>query len=346
MQKDLHKVRLYVKILIMKYLSCTNIQNGIRFEYNSIKLCCFMGTDTAEPLFLKKDYYGEKLNINELMDKINSIRENQKNGITDSHCKGCFGLQDREWDDTNKKFKWLQIAHWSECNCYCRYCYRYVESFEKPKKRYKIMPIVKELDKMGLIDYDGELAYSGGEPASLREFDDITNFFLKKGERLIMVHTNAIKPVKSVLKGLGTDTMSVTVSVDCGDREKFKQIKRIDAYNKVMDTMKKYVKAQGNNKRMVRSKYILIPSMNDNKEDVDKWIEDSLRLGLETVILDFEGDWFARNRENIPPHIDDMYDYIVEKTKESGLELQFYGVANQYKTLKGKDLEGMGLHQE
>lgn len=63
------------------------------------------------------------------------------------------------------------------------------------------MPIIKELDKMGLIDYDGELAYSGGEPACLSEFDDITNFFLKKGERLIMVHTNATKPVKSVLKG-------------------------------------------------------------------------------------------------------------------------------------------------
>ena len=330
----------------MKYVSCSNIQNGLRFEYNSIKLCCFMGTDTPEPLFLKKDYYGEKLDLNALMEQINTIRENQKNGITDSHCKGCFGLQEREWDESNKKFKWLQVAHWSECNCGCIYCYRFWDNFEKPKKRYRIMPIIKELDKMGLIDYDGELAYSGGEPASLREFDDITNFFLKKGERIIMVHTNAIKPVKSVLKGLGTDTMSVTVSVDCGDREKFKQIKRVDAYNKVVDTLKKYVKAQGSNKRMVRSKYIIIPNVNDTKEDVDKWIEETLKIGIQTVILDFESDWLARNPNNIPQHIDDLYDYIVETTKNRGLELQFYGVANQYKTIKGKDLEGMGLHQE
>ena len=304
-----------------------------------------MGTNTPEPLYVKKDFYGEKLNWKELLENINTIRENQKKGITDSHCIGCFGLQEQDWDD-NTKFKWIQIAHWADCNCYCTYCYRYQNEFEKPKKRYKIMPIIKELDKMGLLDYNGELAYSGGEPASLREFDDITNFFLKKGEKLIMVHTNAIKPVKSVLKGLPSDTMSVTVSVDCGDREKFKQIKRIDAYNKVIDTLKKYVKAQGNNKKMVRSKYIIIPNVNDTKQDIDKWIEETLKIGIEQVIVDFEADWLARNSDNIPPHIDEIFNYLVETTQNRGLNLEYYGVANQYRALKQPEGLNYGLHQE
>lgn len=305
-----------------------------------------MGTNTPEPLYIKRDYYGEKINYDEMISQINLIRENQRNGITDSHCTGCFALKEQDWDETNNKFKWLQVAHWADCNCACTYCYRYWDNFEKPKKRYKIMPIIKELDKRGLIDYNGELAYSGGEPASLGEFDDITNFFLKKGEKLIMVHTNAIKPVKSVLKGLGTDTMSVTVSVDCGDREKFKQIKRVDAYGKVMDTLKKYVKAQGHLKDMVRSKYIIIPTVNDNKQDVDKWLEETQKIGIQKVILDFEADWLARNPNNIPSYIDDLYDYIVEATRQRGIDLQFYGVANQYRTIKGKDTDDIGLHQE
>ena len=304
-----------------------------------------MGTNTPEPLYVKKDFYGEKLNWKELLENINTIREKQKKGITDSHCIGCFGLQEQDWDD-NTKFKWIQIAHWADCNCYCTYCYRYQNEFEKPKKRYKIMPIIKELDKMGLLDYNGELAYSGGEPASLREFDDITNFFLKKGEKLIMVHTNAIKPVKSVLKGLPSDTMSVTVSVDCGDREKFKQIKRIDAYNKVIDTLKKYVKAQGNNKKMVRSKYIIIPNVNDTKQDIDKWIEETLKIGIEQVIVDFEADWLARNSDNIPSHIDEIFNYLVETTQNRGLNLEYYGVANQYRALKHPEGLNYGLHQE
>lgn len=304
-----------------------------------------MGSNTPEPLFLKKDYYGEKLNWNELLANINKIRENQKNGITDPHCTGCFGLQEQDWED-NTKFKWIQIAHWSECNCDCTYCYRLQNDFVKPKKRYKIMPIIKELDKMGMLDYNGELAYSGGEPASLREFDDITNFFLKKGEKLIMVHTNAIKPVKSVFNGLKTDTMSVTASVDCGDRQKFKQIKQIDAYNKVMDTLKKYVKAQGNNKKMVRSKYIIIPKVNDTKEDVNKWLDETQRVGIEQVILDFEADWLARNSDNIPKYIDDLFLYMVDSIKSRGLDIQYYGVANQYRKLKGLDSDGYGLHQE
>ncbi len=329
----------------MKYVSCSNIESGIRFEYNSIKLCCFIGPKANEPLYLKRDYYGEKINIDELLKKINDIRENQRNGIIDPHCVDCFALEEKDWGES-KKFKWFQVAHWSECNCGCTYCYRYFSSFEKPKKRYKLMPIIKELDKMGLIDYDGELAYSGGEPACLREFDDITNFFLKKGERLIMVHSNGIKPVKSVLKGLKTDTLSVTVSVDCGDRKKFKQIKRVDAYNKVIDTLKKYVKAQGNNKKMVRSKFIVIPNVNDTKEDVNKWLDETEKIGIQQVILDFESDWISKNAQNIPAYIDDLYDYILETTKSRGLDLQFYGEANRYKTLKGKDREGIGLHQE
>lgn len=304
-----------------------------------------MGANTPEPLFLKKDYYGEKINWTEMIEKIKAIRENQKNGITDPHCVGCFGLQEQDWDD-NKKFKWIQIAHWSECNCNCTYCYRVQNDFIKPKKRYKIMPILKELDKLNMLDYSGELAYSGGEPASLREFDDITNFFLKKGEKLIMVHSNGIKPVKSVLKGLKSDTMSVTVSVDCGDREKFKQIKQVDAYKKVTDTLKKYVKAQGQNKKMVRSKYIIIPKVNDTKEDVNKWLDETERIGIQQVILDFEADWLERNKTNIPTYIDDLYQYIVNSAKQRGLDIQFYGVATQYRELKGLNTEGYGLHQE
>lgn len=304
-----------------------------------------MGANTPEPLFLKKDYYGEKINWAEMIEKINTIRENQKNGITDPHCVGCFGLQEQDWDD-NKKFKWIQIAHWSECNCNCTYCYRVQNDFIKPKKRYKIMPILKELDKMNMLDYSGELAYSGGEPASLREFDDITNFFLKKGEKLIMVHSNGIKPVKSVLKGLKSDTMSVTVSVDCGDREKFKQIKQVDAYKKVTDTLKKYVKAQGQNKKMVRSKYIIIPKVNDTQEDVNKWLDETERIGIQQVILDFEADWLERNKTNIPTYIDDLYQYIVNSAKQRGLDIQFYGVATQYREIKGLNTDGYGLHQE
>lgn len=320
----------------LEYYSCSNIQNGIRFEYNNIKLCCLVGDSNLGPLYIKKDFYGEKLNWQELMQSITKIREDQKKGHTNPHCNGCIGIQKQNWDN-NTRFKWIQIAHWADCNCNCRYCYRVQDDFELPKSRYKIMPIIKELDKMQLIDYDGELSYSGGEPASLREFDEITNFFIKKGEKLIMVHTNGIKPVKSVINGLKTDTMSVTVSVDCGSREKFKQIKQVDAYDKVKDTLKKYVKAQGTNKRMVRSKYIIVPGVNDTKQDIDLWVDETLKIGIQEVLIDFESTWLDHNIDNIPSHIDDIFMYLEDSIKSKGLHLGYYAVANKYRTLKNKD---------
>lgn len=329
----------------MKFLSCQNLQNGLRFEYDSIKYCCFVGPKAREPFFIKRDYFGEKLNWSEILEQINKVREDARNGIIDPHCTDCFALKNQEWDD-NPKFKWIQIAHWSECNCRCVYCYREQNTFMKPKKRYKIMPIIKELDKMGMLDYTGELAYSGGEPSSLSEFDDITRFFLKKGEKLIMVHSNGIKPVKSVIEGLHTDTLSVTISVDCGDREKFKQIKQVDAYNKVLDTFKKYIKAQGNNKKMVRSKYILTPGLNDTKEDVDKWINESEKLGIQQLIIDCEADYFRRHNNVVPQYLDELFEYMEKKIIERGFDIQYYGNANQYRQAKGVDPNEYGVHQE
>ena len=113
-----------------------------------------------------------------------------------------------------------------------------------------------------------------------------------------------------------------------------------------MDTLKKYVKAQGNNKKMVRSKYIIIPKVNDTVEDVNKWLDETQKIGIQQVIIDFEADWFERNKTNIPSYIDDLYNYIVSTVKQRGLDIQFYGVANQYRTIKGKDLDiKIGLHQ-
>lgn len=91
---------------------------------------------------------------------------------------------------------------------------------------------------------------------------------------------------------------------------------------------------------------IIIPNVNDTKEDVNKWLDDTQRIGIQQVIIDFEADWLSRNTNNIPTYIDDLFLYMVDKIKQRGLDIQYYGVANQYKKLKGLDTEGYGLHQE
>ena len=49
---------------------------------------------------------------------------------------------------------------------------------------------------------------------------------------------------------------------------------------------------------------------------------------------------------NIPEHIDEIYQYIVDSSYKRGLDLQFYGVATQYREIKGLNVDGYGLHQE
>jgi hypothetical protein len=48
----------------------------------------------------------------------------------------------------------------------------------------------------------------------------------------------------------------------------------------------------GNNEANVSAKYIIIPGINDNKEEIENWIKANKNDGLSYTILDIEEKWF------------------------------------------------------
>ena len=50
----------------------------------------------------------------------------------------------------------------------------------------------------------------------------------------------------------------------------YKQIKRVPCFNKVVDNLKKYTKASKKSQSCVWSKFILVPGINDNEEEINK----------------------------------------------------------------------------
>ena len=133
------------------------------------------------------------------------------------------------------------------------------------------------------------------------------------------------------MKGIPTGRLDVTVSVDCSDRETYKKIKQIDAYDKVMETLKLYASAQTENKTLVRSKYIIIPGVNDNEKEVEKWLEQSVDIGLKQVCIDIEGKWYIPRKKSVPKHIADLIALVEKRTKELDLGLFYYSYADQFR---------------
>lgn len=320
----------------MKYKSCHLLEHGIYFYYDSIQVCCFLTGKESKPFYITKDYKGEKIDWEKLVEFKRNIREDHKKGIIHPNCQGCFNLEEKDWDDSDT-INNFYISHWTKCNCNCNYCYtEHDKNFFNSHQEYKMMPILREMLDKNIMDFKGYLAFGGGEPAVLDEFDDIVNLFLENNVRSIVTNSSGIKFVESIAKGLSTGKLDVTVSVDSGSKETYEKIKGLNAYDKVIENLKRYVNSQGEYQDKVRSKYIIIPETNDNIDEIEKWLKTSCEIGIKEVVIDVEGKWYLGIRENLPQYIFDLIGYVEKRTKELGLGLFYYSYADQIRHERDK----------
>ena len=183
----------------------------------------------------------------------------------------------------------------------------------------------------------GQVGFGGGEPTILPELDKLIDLFLKNGFSNIRIPSSGIKYSNMIAKGISTGQISVVVSVDSSSRETYKKIKQIDKYDTVCKNLKKYAKAQRkppvnasyeeiDSCYGVMSKYIIIPGINDNKEEIDNWLKFNKENNIEKIILDIENSWLKIYRVEKPDQrVIDLMKYVVNKSKEMNFfKLEFY----------------------
>lgn len=322
----------------MKYKSCHLLEHGIYFFYDSIQVCCMIVGKAAEHFHLQENYDGAQVDWEKIIEQKRALRKKHREGNLHPNCQECFNLEEKDWDQEDY-INNLYISHWTNCNCACSYCYTECsKEHYNTRKNYKMMPILKDMLKKGILNFDGYLAFGGGEPGVLDEFDDIVNLFLENNVRSIVTNSSGIKYVESIAKGLSTGRLDVTISIDSGTPETFIKIKKIDAYYRVMENLKKYIAAQGEFVDKVRSKYVIVPEVNDNIEEIEKWLQNSIDIGIKQVIIDLEGKWYLRIRENIPQYVHHLVSYVEKRTKELGLGLSYYSYADQLRHQRDKNL--------
>ena len=312
-----------------KYTSCHWILHGLSFENDHIEMCCLCCHKGGGRLYIKENYSGKDLTWDNIFDlKQKFINENKENIINDK-CEGCFNLSNRDWDDNEKYINYIHFNHWTKCNSDCIYCYTAWDKKNYQKKQhYNVLPIIKELFKKKLFKPGGEITFAGGEPTILEEFDDLNKLLLKNGADRITVHSSGIKFSKAIEKGIKEQKLHVCLSADSGTREMYKIIKRVDCFDKFWKNVKKYANAQVDNaKNFVETKYILIPDVNTNKEEINKWLELNIKNGVKSIVIDIENEFCKKLREKnveTPTYLIDICKYIIEKSKEYNLNLIDY----------------------
>lgn len=303
-----------------KYISCKWLESGVCFDngvYGSnVKLCCYMSAPGGGNSMIFEDYHGEKINWDEFFRIKNEYRTIQKSGDTVEGCKGCVFLEEKFWPQTDY-IDSIIFDHFTKCNCNCTYCYT-----EEDKKRYNklktynIYPIIKEMFDKKIIKRGGAIGFGGGEPTILPEFEKLISLFLKNGFSNIRVPSSGIKFSKIIAKGISTGQLSVVISIDSSSRDTYKKIKQTDAFKAVCNNLKKYSKAQKKSFGVI-SKYIIIPGLNDNIEEIDNWLKFNKENNIQIIVIDIENSWLNKYRnEKHDERILDLIRYVQKKSQE------------------------------
>lgn len=322
----------------MEFTSCNWVLHGLTFENDHIEMCCLCCHEGGGRIKIKESYNGKGLSWDDIFQLKQKFIEENKNGVIDARCKGCFNLQHKNWDEEKRYINYLHFNHWTHCNSDCIYCYTSWDKKNFNKKRYyKVMPMLKELFKKNLFRPDGEVTFAGGEPTILDEFDDIVNLLIKNKVQRISVHSSGIRYSKAIEKGIKAGALSVCLSADSGSRDTYKKIKRVDKFDNFWINAEKYAKNQkDNNKSLVKTKFILIPEINTNKEEIEKWFNLNIACGIKTIVLDIENDYCKELREMnkpMPKYIIELAKYILKRAKELDFTVIEY---NNFAYLKEK----------
>ena len=299
----------------MKYTSCSLIEHGLDFNANSINLCCRHTADNFKLKELVSNYNGELLNLERLFALKRFYREKMKSGEVIPECKGCLYLEEKDYDEEDY-IDTLNFNHGNACNCKCVYCPMTIG--QKAVRKYNAFPAVKQLVDNGYLRKGGHISIAGGEPTIAGDFHDLLTLFLDLDLEPIRILTNGITYSELITRGVKQGNLNVLTSIDAGSPEMFRWIKGVDCYNFVWDNLKTYAEHQSM-PHLVKTKYIIIPTINDIKDEVIKFLDKSKECGISHVTFDIEQFWFEENRNNIPKSLKEFLKFTVEETQNRNL---------------------------
>lgn len=162
---------------------------------------------------------------------------------------------------------------------------------------------------------------SGGEPTCVKEMDDILKLFIKYPVGAIFLMSSGIKFNKYINELLKKEKITLEIASNAGSKELYNKIKGIDAHEKHIDVLKKYINTVKNNAPYrVINKYVLIDGINDSEEEIEKWLINAKRATSWTVKLEIDNRKFYEKKEEIRKKYKDLFKYYNRRTDELWME--------------------------
>lgn len=314
----------------MNKVGCSFLEEGINFDLDKVCDCCISHNDNRGLPILLNSYNGEMIDWEKLFDK-KAERISRQKEKTIYDCEGCYHLNENYTYTNERKISEFHFSHCRLCNAKCIYC---SDEYSGSNRNYNTYPIIKDLIEKGYYKAGGEATFQGGEPTLMHNFDELVQLFTEHGT-VVRIHTSGIKYSETVKNALEQGKGSVVISIDSGCKTTYKKIKQVDKFDNVCETIQKYAKANNDN---VIIKYIIIPGINDNLNEIDKFFKLIKSFGIKTVALDLEVQYARKhNNKDVSQHIYLLVDYFVKMAKTFDIRLLTYSFLSY--VLKNREIK-------
>jgi len=291
---------------------CSYLGNFISYRQNNFSPCCITGKC---PVVETSGTFNERLNhwkkyTENLIDDIRNDKPTK--------CHNCHLLAYGFW----RKTVALEIINLGSnqpgdvCNFRCVYCFSLptLKRLESENEGYTTYDIIYRLSEMPEHDNSRfTIQLANGEVCANKNCDKMLDIFLKTKWKFNLLSNCSIYKEKLASLIETGRVIKLTTSLDSGTRETFKQIKKNDRFDKVIENLKKYPMG----KTKLYLKYIFLEGINDNETDID---------GYYKIVKDVGGIIMFSANANVdsPRYTEKMKEYvlrIIKKAKVDGIEV-------------------------
>ena len=307
------------------YKSCHIIKHGLCFFNDTLTSCCYSPVDRVNgqmPPLLYFNYKGQILSKEELFARMNKYISIFEKGECPQECKGCYHIEEKDWDN-EQYIDYITITHFSKCNADCIYCSNSSSIEERTNDMYYIFPVLKSFIEQGIIKEGCELHIGGGEFTIYKECDEILKILSIEKKARTFVPTNAIKYSHNLFRAMNEANTYIIVSLDCGNKKLYKKIKRVDAFDKVIENLKKYALTE-KSQEAIRLKYIIIPTINDTLPEFKKFLKIAKSLHIRNIVIDIDARYSRMTEHNIAPYIINLAEKMNKIAIKQDFKTEFY----------------------
>jgi pyruvate-formate lyase-activating enzyme len=198
-----------------------------------------------------------------------------------------------------------------KCNFKCIYC-SYGSNLKGSKRKDSIMQIMQAIIDIPTLE---EIHYANGEITVSPYRNEILTFWKRKKLKGFML-TNASIFNEEIASLLELNLIRINVSLDAGTSETFKRIKQVDCFSSTVENLFKYANKGG--KDCIFLKYILLPGINTNENDICHFIDIANELNAKIIISKDNG------KQNVPMSAEEYsaLKLIVKNSKEKNISYE------------------------